>query len=444
MFQLIRTIYSFLSDKIWKIRLDKLDGRRYVLIRQLRVLVLAVKGFNEDKCLLKATALTYYTLFSIVPVIALTFAIARGFGYDKDLQQELMMKFQDQRVVLTSVFQYADNMLASAKGGIIAGVGIVVLLFTVVRLLSNIEISFNEIWEVKRGRTWVRKFTDYLSIMLLSPIFVVLSGSLSVIIQTQFTEVVHFLGLENFSGFLLKLLINVISFALIFSMFTFIYMVLPNIKVSLKAAALAALISAVLFEVVQWAYLYFQISASQYNQIYGSFAALPLFLLWVQISWFIVLFGAELSFAYQNVEHYELENEIQNVSVRYKRILALLILNKVLKNFLQGGKPLTAEQLAHELDLPMRLARSIINDFVQVGILIQVKSESDERQTFYHPALSENQLTVKFVIEKMDSMGVNELPIHPTSEFTSISNIVASFDNTLEQSRSNILVKDIH
>ncbi len=443
MFKLFRSLNIFLREQIWTIRLDKMDGKKHVLIRQLRVFLLSVKGFNDDKCLLKATALTYYTLFSIVPVIALTFAIAKGFGFDKDLIAQLTERFSNQKEVLTNVFAYADNLLASTKGGVIAGVGIAVLLFTVVRLLGNIEESFNEIWEIKRGRTWVRKFTDYLTIMLLSPIFILISGSLSVIIQTSFAEVLKFLGLNTSMGFLLKVLVHIISFGLIFSMFTFIYIVLPNTKVKFKSAATAALIAAILFEVTQWIYLSFQISTSQYNQIYGSLAALPLFLLWIQISWFIVLFGAELSFAYQNVEHYELENEIQNVSNRYKRILSLLLLNKIVRNFVEGKPSLSAEQLADQLDLPVRLSRTLIYDFVQVGILIAVRSEDDERIVTYHPAVSETILSVSYVMQKLDRLGVNEMPIHSSSELQKIHSLMATFDAVVQTNESNLLVKDI-
>jgi membrane protein len=181
---LFKRISHFLTHSLWRVRLDKLEKKQSFFIRQLRIFSLAINGFNEDKCLLKATALTYYTLFSIVPIIALAFAIAKGFGFEQSLQQDLLLKFQDQKDILTQAFVYADKMLANTKGGLIAGVGIVLLLWSIIKLLSSIEESFNEIWEIKRDRTWTRKITDYLSIMLIGPVFIILSGGLTVWLKT--------------------------------------------------------------------------------------------------------------------------------------------------------------------------------------------------------------------------------------------------------------------
>ena len=327
---LFKRLTHFLNYKLWHVRLDKLNKKHSFLYKQLRIFTLAIKGFNEDKCMLKATALTYYTLFSIVPVIALAFAIAKGFGYQETLQQQILNDFKGQKDVITQVFVYADKMLDNTKGGVIAGVGIVLLLWTVIKLLSSIENSFNEIWEIKKDRTWIRKITDYLSIMLTAPIFIILSGAITVGIKTGMDNVFSSISVLSPLEFVL---LKILAFALIWGMFVFLYMVLPNTKVNFKAAAIGGLIATILFELLEWAYVSSQIGVASYNKIYGSFAALPLFLIWVQYSWFVVLFGAELAFANQNVDHYELENDITNISDRYKRVIALMIANCVVKNF---------------------------------------------------------------------------------------------------------------
>jgi membrane protein len=443
MFGIIKATTHYFNEKLWKIRLDRVEGRRGTFIRQLRVFTLSIKGFTDDKCLLKATALTYYTLFSIVPVIALTFAIAKGFGYETDLQMQLMDKFKDQKEVLGQAFGYANKLLENAKGGIIAGIGVLLLLFSVIRLLSNIEQSFNEIWEIKKGRTWIRKFTDYLSIILIAPLLIIVSGSITVVIESKLEAGMSYVGLAPESPFIVMFAFKAMSFALLFAMFAFLYMVLPNTKVKFQAAAKAAIISAILFQIVQWLYIAFQIGVGRSNAIYGSFAALPLFLFWVQTSWFIVLFGAELAFAYQNVDHYELEHEIQHISIRYKRVLALLIAQCVIKNFTEGGKPMTSAEIAKKLDLPVRLARNIIHEFDQLGIFNEVKTEGDQRESAYQPALSENKLTIKYILEKLDTAGVNEMPIQYSNELASIQNAMDGFDHLLENDKGNILVKDI-
>jgi membrane protein len=217
---------------------------------------------------------------------------------------------------------------------------------------------------------------------------------------------------------------------------------LPNTRVKFKSAFWAGIVAAVAFDLLQWAYIAFQVGVARYSSIYGSFAALPLFLVWVQYSWYIVLFGAELAFANQNVDHYELESEIKNISVRYRRVVSLLIANLVVKNFMAGNKPLTASEIARKLDMPIRLARMVISDFIETGVFTEVKTKR-ERELAYQPALSETQLSVKFVLDKLDTKGVNDMPIHLTHELQSIHRVMDEFDKVVLENKGNVLVKDI-
>ncbi len=436
---IIKSVNHFFTEKLWRLRIDKLGKKQGFFLKQLRIFSLAINGFNEDKCLLKATALTYYTLFSIVPIIALAFAIAKGFGFEQTLQQDLLLKFQDQKDILTQAFVYADKMLANTKSGLIAGVGVVLLLWSVIKLLSSIENSFNEIWEIKRDRTWTRKITDYLSIMLIGPIFIILSGGLTVWLKTGLDTVAS--NVEIISP-VTAIFLKIFAFALIWGMFIFLYMALPNTKVTFKGALMGSFVAALLFELLQWAYVSSQIGVAQYNKIYGSFAALPLFLIWIQYSWFVVLFGAELTFAHQNVDHYELESDINNISDRYKRVIALLISNLVVKNFNEGKTALTSVEIASKLDLPLRLARVIINEFIETGVFNEVKMHND-KEIGYQPGISDTKLTVKFIIDKLDERGVNQLPIDDSRELETVNRLMKDMDDVLNTTKGNMLVKDL-
>jgi len=431
----IRKSREFISTTIWHIRLSKMEGRKGFVIKQLRIFSLATKGFNEDNCLTTASALTFYTLFSIVPILALVFAIAKGFGYDANLKLMLVNQYSEYASILTNAFVYADSMLANTKGGLIAGFGIVLLLWSVMKLLVSIEQSFNNIWEIKRGRTWVRKITDYLTIMLVSPLLLIVSGSITAAIHTK-------IGSVQVLGFVSTFFIKLLAYGLIAGVFTFLYMVLPNTKVKFRAAGGAAIISTILFELLQWAYIKFQIGASSLNAIYGGFAALPLFLIWVQYSWYIVLFGAELAFANQNVDHYELESEIQNLSIRYKKAIALMIANLVSRRFYNGEKALTVSEITTTLDLPIRLTRHIINDFLETKIFAEVKTDN-EKESVYQPAMTESKLTVKYIFDALDVKGVNALPIHDTNELVHINALMKELDNTMDTDLGHLLVKDI-
>lgn len=430
-----RRSMEFVTDKLWKVRLNKIDKRQGLLIRQLRVFSLAIKGFKEDNCLTSATALTFYTLFSIVPVLALVFAIAKGFGVQKDLEEQILENYSEYSAVLTNAFLYANKMLSNAKGNVIAGFGIVLLLWSVMQLLLNIENSFNYIWEVKRGRSWMRKITDYLTIMFVGPLLLIFSAGITVALQTK-------VGSLYLIGLVAGIFIKILALGLIVLLFTFLFMALPNTKVHFRNAVIAATVSALLFELVGWGYIRFQIGASRLNGIYGTFAALPLFLIWVQYTWYIVLFGAELSYAYQNVDHYELEEDIQNLSPRYKKVISLMIANLVARRFYNREKALNASEICEKLDLPSRLTRNILNEFVETGIFVEVKTES-EKEVVYQPGVTESKFTVQFLIDALEKKGNNALPINDTEEMVHINELMKELDKTMDTSLGHLYVKDL-
>lgn len=432
----IKKLFEFVTYRIWKIRINKVDRQQGLIIKQLRVISLAIKGFNEDNCLVGATALTFYTVFSIVPILALVFAIAQGFGYEKSLQEQILKNYGQYENILNNAFVYANSLLATTKGGIIAGFGIVLLLWSVMKLLVSIENSFNEIWEVKRGRSWVRKTTDYLTIMLVGPLLLIVSGGLTVAIQTKIGSLnLHLIGFVG--TFFIKLL----AYALIAGVFTFLYIVLPNTRVNFKPAFSAAVISTVLFELLSWSYIEFQVGANRMNAIYGGFAALPLFFIWLQYSWYIVLFGAELAYANQYADSYELEEDIQNLSVRYKKVISLMIANLVAKRFYNREKTLNVMQISEQLDLPSRLTKNIVNEFLDTGIFVEVRSA--DGSSVFQPGVTESKFTVQFIIDTLDKKGVNNLPINDTAELIHINKLMQEMDTTMDSHLGHLNVKDI-
>jgi len=329
---------NFVTVDIWRIRLEDLPFGKSFLIKQLRIFLLTVRGFDEDKCFTRASSLTFYTLLSIVPVAAILFAVAKGFGFESRLKRELFERFSGdaQQEVLWKVFDFAESMLQATKGGVMAGIGLVILFWSVINVLSQIEASLNDIWEIKESRTWGRKFSDYLAVMLISPILVLVSSSVTVFITTQITQLTHQIKLLGAISPLIFLSFKLIPYVLIWILFTIIYVLMPNTKVNLKSGLVAGIIAGTIFQIVQWGYISFQIGTAKYNAIYGSFAALPLFLMWVQISWWVVLFGAELSFANQNIGTYEYEPDSNKVSPGFKKVLTLQIAHLLIKNFASG------------------------------------------------------------------------------------------------------------
>jgi len=325
---------------------------------------------------------------------------------------------------------------------VIAGIGLVLLFWSVIKVLSNIESSLNDIWEIKEPRTWGRKFSDYLAVMLISPLLILISGGATVFVTTQITQLTAKIELLGMISPFIFLSFKLIPYLLIWLLFTIIYVLMPNTKVSLKAGLVAGIIAGTIFQIVQWGYISFQVGTARYNAIYGSFAALPLFLLWVQISWWVVLFGAELSFAHQNVGTYEYEPDSNKVSPAFKKVLTLQIAHLLIKNFASGERALTDVEIGARLKIPIRLVHKILYDLVQSGVISETTTRQD-RRFGYQPARDINALTIKFVIDAIDQNGSNNIPVARTEEFVALSEAIDKFREEMETSPANKLLKDI-
>jgi len=435
-------IINFIENDIWRIRSKNTPRSKSFFIRQLRILILAVRGFFEDNCLLRASALTFYSLLSIVPVVAMAFGIAKGFGFQKLLEQQLFEKFPGQEEVMIQIIRYAQSLLENTKGGMIAGIGLAFLFWSVIKLLGNIERSLNAIWKINRPRTFGRKFGDYLSIVIISPLLVILSSSVTVFIATQITLItgkISLLGIFNpFIFFILKLL----PYCLVWILFIITYIVMPNTKVNFSSGFFAGVIAGTIFQVVQWAYIFFQVGVARYNAIYGSFAALPLFMIWLQLSWLIVLFGGEISFACQSVDNYEFEPDCRNISQMFKKLISLQIAHFVIKAFYRGEKPPTVSKITQALEIPIRLVQQILDELVEGGIFSYAETKKTN-ELFYQPARDINGMTIKSIIEALDQIGVDNIPVPQTSELKVLSETLQSFSDVIEESPSNRLLKDI-
>ena len=439
---MVTKIINFLKTDIWRMSLKNYSRPKSFLIRQLRTVALAVRGFDEDKCKFRASALTFYTLLSIVPVFAMMFGIAKGFGIEKRVEAQLMEKMKGQEEVFKQIIGFANSLLENTKGGLIAGVGIIFLFWAIIKVLSNIENSFNEIWGIKKPRSIGRKFGDYLSVMLICPILLVVAGSMTVAISSQVRLIIEKISFIQSIGPLVFALLKLLPYCTIWIAFTFIFIFMPNTKVSLKSGLLAGIVAGTIFQIVQWAYINFQIGATKYGAIYGSFAALPLFLLWLQISWLIVLFGAEVSFAHQNVETYEFEPDCLSISHSHKRLLSLLVTHLLVKNFCKGQKPLDETKISHALDMPVRLVREIVYELVESAVISEIKQEQDKGAS-YQPARDVESLTIKYVVEALEQRGNSTTPVIKSGEYDRISASLQTFQDTIEKSPANLLLRDI-
>jgi membrane protein len=440
-FSLVR-VYEYLTRDLWRIREKDLPRSKVFFIRPLRIAVLSIRGVFEDRAPLRASALTFFSLLSIVPVVAMVFGIAKGFGLEKGLERILLENMGGQEEVVARIVSFANAMLEDVKGGLVAGVGLIFLLYTIIRILSQVEIAFNDIWGIKKARSLGRRITDYLSLMLIAPILFIISSSATVFITSGVKLALEKVTILSYASPAIFLTLKLVPFALIWVLFSFMYVFIPNTKIRLSSGIIGGIVAGTMYQIFQWGYISLQIGVAQYNAVYGSFAALPLFFIWMNISWLIVLYGAEIAFSHQNVETYEFEQDCLNVSHAFKRLLSLRVLHLMVSRFLKGESPLTARQVSLETEIPIRLVNQIVYDLVSAGLVSEVKGD-DDKGIYYQPSRDPDVLTIHYVIDALEQSGSADIPVAQSETLEAISESLKAFEEQLDKSEANRLLKEI-
>lgn len=388
----------FVTKDIWKKDTSMLGKVKHSMYEMLKIIIIAVKGFTENRCSVNASALTFFTLLSIVPVIALAFAISKGFGLDHLLERIIQNAFGANSEIGEYLIQFSTSMLDNTKGGLIAGIGMVMLLYAVFKLLNNIEESFNYLWDIHESRSITRKITDYVAIMIFTPILLLTGVSATIFVKTQ---------LQNLLSGYLTPLFTIVPYVLMWITFTLLYLIMPNTKVKIKAAVAAGIVTGTVFQIWQWIYVTFQVGVSKYGAIYGSFAALPLFLTWLQTSWMIVLVGCEIAYSVQIVSKYSMEHGVDDVSLKLEKRIAVLIMTRIVKNFADGNPPKDAAEWADELKISQRFFTHLAQKLVDVNLLAEIKTDQNDKRIFI-PAMDINTISMHTVYEKLENRGNDE------------------------------------
>ncbi|MDD5631118.1 MAG: YihY/virulence factor BrkB family protein [Methylococcales bacterium] len=433
-------LYNFIKEDVWLLHEQKLPLFKATLIKSLKIVILAVQGFSRDLCPLRASALTLYSILSIVPVIAMLFGIAKGFGFETMLEKRLLEQAPDQDAMVLQLISFAQNLLESTKGGVVAGIGIVVLFWTIINVIGNIEESFNFIWKIAKGRSLSRKFSDYLSLMLLAPVLLIASSSITVFLDTKINWLIKVIELPEFGTWLVIRALGLSPLVLMIALFTFTFIFMPNHKISYRAGIMAGIVTGILYDMLQAAYLSLQIGVSSYNAIYGSFAALPLFVVWLQMGWMIVLFGCEVAFFLQNYEIYRNNNRFSDLSFSLKKVIALQITHLIIKNFIQLKKPLTASEIATALVIPIAIIQPVLFNLIASHIIVEFKDHDDDDER-YQPAVDINILSIAYIINALEQCGQNHLP--DIDQERLFMEPVNSFTKLMETAEQNHLLRDI-
>lgn len=432
----IKNWLQFLTVGIWRVTDEEATPLQHRIYACIKIVLLSIRQFTADRIPVRASALTYSTLLSIIPILALLFAIARGLGFDALMENQFRTSVTQQQAEL--IITWVNSYLEHAQSGIFIGVGLIMLLWTVLILTDNIERSFNAIWQVKHPRTVFRKITDYFSMLLLLPLLIVISSGLTIFMTTYVKQMDNYLLL----GPVLKFLVRMIPYTLTWGMFIGLFVFIPNTKVRLSHAILPGILAGSAFQAFQYFYINSQIWVSNYNAIYGSFAAIPMFLLWTQISWTICLLGAEMSYISQNLDAFSFDKETENISRRYHDFFCTIILAAICKRFEQIQVPYTAEELSREHRIPIRLTKRILYELQDIHLIYEAVSDEKGRDITYIPGVDINRLTVGMLLTKLDMNGSEDFKIDNARYPDSWKVLVKARKEFTEQN-NRILLKDL-
>lgn len=426
-----RNIRYCVSD-VWS------DTRSLWSVKTLKIINLSVKSFLDRDLQMRSNALTYNTVLAVVPALAMLFAIARGFGFQNLLQSELFRYFPAQRHALQNALTYVENYLSQASQGIFIGIGLIFLLWTLISLLSNVEDTFNYVWGVNKMRSLPRKFTDYTALFLLIPVLMVCSAGITIFMSDAVQHVFEGNPLSPMMHRLLEFMPIVISWLI----FTAAYYFVPNTKVRFKYALFAGVLAGTFFQIVQWLFVTGQVYVSKYNAIYGSFAFLPLMLVWMQLSWLITLSGAVLTYACQNFDSFAYRDKSKDVSQTYSNQMAIAVLALATKRFKMRQQPLTLHELIKDYDIPGELGEKILTRLQNAGLLTAINQGKDEAEG-YHPAYDPDDLTVNTAANALTDQGNNNFIIRADSRFGKLMERISQLRDEQQSSTPDIPLLDL-
>lgn len=414
------------------------DPSSSMKVKILKTVNLSVRTFLDSDLQSRAAALTYSTLLAIVPAFALIFAIGRGFNLQDLLEAELYKAFPAQSQAVHAATGFVNSYLKQASQGVLVGVGIVFLLWTLISLLSQIESNFNRLWGVKQGRSLYRKVTDYTAICLLVPVMMVCSAGINIFMSSALNSI---FGNSIFSPFV-SVVLDCAPFVLTCVAFMLSFLLIPNTRVRFKYAAISALICGVAFQIIQILFINGQIYVAKYNAIYGTFAFLPLLLIWLQLSWLILLFGCTLTFSMQNIFHYTFTEDVNNVSPLYMRKLTVVTAAVIARRFRNHTRPVTLSELSASYDLPIRLVTDIVDRLREAGVVYFVLL-GDGCEQGITPAVNLDRYTLGELIKSVDIFGCKDFVPRFGERYSKALAVVDSLAEAEYDAASRVLLIDI-
>ncbi len=427
------TLWKYLWSDVWS------DTRDNWTIRIIKTLNLTVKSFLNANLQSQAAALTYHTILALVPALAILFAIGRGFGFHNLLETQLFNYIPAQKETLDTIVGFVDAYLAQSSQGLFVGIGVALLLWTMISLMSNIEGAFNSIWGIKQGRSIWRKITDYTAMLMILPVLMICSSGLSLFMTSTLQNIFDFEFMSPIISFLFKCA----SYIFTWLFFAAMFMLIPNTKVKFKNALIAGVFTGTGFLILQWIFVSGQMYVSKYNAIYGSFSFLPLLLIWLQFTWVIILSGIAICYSSQSIYRFNFSDKINIMSKDYRSKITLAIMAIIVRHFNNGDKAITLDDLTNKYDFPPRIAIEIIEELVEAQLISKTILIDNDGEIGLQPAVDINKLSTAYVLNKLDNHGASGFIPNFDINFAEINHTLDKIESVITNNAGSILIKDI-
>jgi membrane protein len=433
-----KKIGLFFEKEMWQTPYSSLKGIKGFFSKTVRISYLTIRSFTQDQCMMRAASLTYYSVMALVPALALAFSIAQGLKVKQYLEAQLYQRFSEQKEILDILFTFANNLLDKAKGSVLAVFGLLFIFWALIKMLSHLENALNTVWQIQTKRSVFKRIRDYFSIMILGPIFFLLSLSATFFIVSWVEEIIGGIPIASAINPGVIFLLKMAPYGVIWLLFILLYFVLPSKRVPIKPTLIGALIGGTVYQVVQWTFVVFQIGVTRSSAIYGSFVFLPLFLIWMHLSWTIFLAGAEIGFSISHVKTYELEKQKESLSFNTKKLLSLWILIHSIEEFAQT-RFLTKEKIQNTFSLSSGIIDHILKDLLDLGLIIKTVKKDIKG---YIPAGFYDTLTLVDVFNLLEKS--KESSLSRESLYQSLEEDLQSFNQEIKNLPSNKKISDLY
>lgn len=395
----LQTIIRYFSHDIWLVKKGDIPDIAFYFVNILKTLMLAVRAFVDARITSRAAALSFSTMLAIVPVAAVVFGIARGFGFSRYIEEWFTNLLASQPQVAEIIITFVNSYLVNVKNGVILGFGIVVMLYTAIMLISNIEGTFNDIWNVRDSRGWTSTIIDYVAFIVLLPFAIILMSGVTLIMSAVQAH------LSEYAAPVVKIVVAITPCVVMSLLFIIVYKVMPNTKVNFSSVVWPGILAGVAMQILQVAYINLQIWATSYNAIYGSFAALPLFMLWVEFSWIICLFGVHLCYTNQNMERLMPVSYNEEIAHEHRLRLCALLLSHICQRFERGEAPYTPLLLRNATHIPTHIVIDMLKTMERAGLIVDTTGGNREMEPAYMPTVDVAHLTVGMLVQRLENGG---------------------------------------